>query len=241
VGCGSPQFDTSSRRADVVRWNLRNSATWNNNLNFRSCFVFCSRLWAKYFQYFTQKSFTVSRCEWSAGRGVQDMVCRTWSAGHGLQDMVCRTWSAGRGLEAVSKEKRIPAPIGNKIPIVRYLDLLVCWRFFLARWQNCEKRLLAQSCPSVRPHETISAPAGRVFVKFYTWVFFKNLWKKNSSLFIKSDKNKGYFTQNLCTFMTISRWVLPRIRNISDKVAVKIKTHILRSNNFFPNIVHFMR
>ena len=81
VDHSSPQFDTSSRRVDVVRWNWRNCAICNNNLNFRACFVFCSRLWKNYFLYFTQTSFMVSRCEWSAG---------------------C-------GLEAVVEEKRIPA------------------------------------------------------------------------------------------------------------------------------------
>ena len=34
---------------------------------------------------------------------------------------------------------------------------------------------------------------------------------------LKSDKNNGYFTWRLFTFMTISRWLLLRMRNVSYK------------------------
>ena len=105
-----------------MRWNWRNSATWNNNLNFRACFVFWSRLWVKYFLYFTQKSFTVSRGEWSA-------EC---------------------GLEAVTKEERIPAPIGNNIPIVQYLDLLQFIDEFFWRVAKITKATVSFVLP-VRP------------------------------------------------------------------------------------------
>jgi hypothetical protein len=39
----------------------------------------------------------------------------------------------------------------------------------------------------------------------------------------------------------ISCWILPRMRNVSDKVVEKIKTHNLCSVTFFPKIVPFMR
>jgi len=125
MGRLSPQFNTSSRRVDVVRWNLRNSATWNNNLNIRAYFVFCSWPWTKYFLYFTQKSFTISRCE----------------------------WSAERGLEAVMKEKRFPALIGDKISVVQCLALLqfidnIFWRFSKTAKSDCKLRRV---CLSVRP------------------------------------------------------------------------------------------
>jgi hypothetical protein len=36
----------------------------------------------------------------------------------------------------------------------------------------------------------------------------------------------------LCTFMTIPRGIPPPIRNVSDKIVERFKTHILRSINF---------
>jgi hypothetical protein len=44
----------------------------------------------------------------------------------------------------------------------------------------------------------------------------------------------GTLHEDLCTFVIISRWILLRIRNFSDKIVEKIKTHILCSINFFP-------
>ena len=35
--------------------------------------------------------------------------------------------------------------------------------------------------------------------------------------------------EDLCTFMIISRWMLPKMRNFSDKTVGKIKTHMLCS------------
>jgi hypothetical protein len=44
---------------------------------------------------------------------------------------------------------------------------------FYVRSQNCEKWLLASSCPSVRPSvRNNSAPTGRIFMIFYIWAFF---------------------------------------------------------------------
>jgi hypothetical protein len=43
-------------------------------------------------------------------------------------------------------------------------------------FQNCEKRLLASSCPSVRPSVwNNSAPTGQIYIKFYIRGFFENL------------------------------------------------------------------
>jgi len=53
----------------------------------------------------------------------------------------------------------------------------------------------------------------------------------------------GTLLEDLGTFMIICRWVLLVMRNISDKIFAKIKTHILRSmfNNVSPKIVPLMR
>ena len=50
---------------------------------------------------------------------------------------------------------------------------------FWALSQNCEKQLLALSCLSVRVSAwNISAPTGRIFVKFDYCVFFFKSFKK---------------------------------------------------------------
>jgi hypothetical protein len=62
--------------------------------------------------------------------------------------------------------------------------------------------------------------------------FFENLLRK-----LKLHENLTNITSSLYedvfTFMTVSRWVLFRLRNILDKVVEKIKTHILCSVTFF--------
>jgi len=39
----------------------------------------------------------------------------------------------------------------------------------------------------------------------------------------------GTLHEDLCTFMIISRSVLPRMRNFSDKTVEEIKTHVMFS------------
>ena len=46
--------------------------------------------------------------------------------------------------------------------------------------------------------------------------------------------------EDIFTFMAKSRSVLLRMRNVSDKVMEKIKTHFM-FNNCIPKIVQFMR
>jgi len=98
------------------------------------------------------------------------------------------------------------------------------------RQQNCEKRLLASSCLSVRPRETTPLPLNG-FSSNLT-IFFENLYKKSISL--NSDNNNGTSQEELCTFMVTSRPVLLIIRNVSDKIVEKILTYILCSVTFFP-------
>jgi hypothetical protein len=38
-----------------------------------------------------------------------------------------------------------------------------------------------------------------------------------SNVLLKPDKNKAYFTWEACTFMTVSRWILLRMINVSQK------------------------
>ena len=50
---------------------------------------------------------------------------------------------------------------------------------------------------------------------------------------LKSGKKTGTLHVDLRTFMTVSSWILLRIRNVSDRSCKEIKTHILCSINVF--------
>jgi hypothetical protein len=58
-------------------------------------------------------------------------------------------------------------------------------------------------------------PNGRILEKFDIYVFRKFVEKIQISL--KSDKNTGTLHEDIFTFMTISRSILLRMRNVLDK------------------------
>ena len=64
-----------------------------------------------------------------------------------------------------------------------------------------------------------SAPTGRNFMT-YVWALFRKPVEK-IQISLKSDKNNWYFTADVSTFMTVSRWILLRVRNISDKTCTE--------------------
>ena len=67
-------------------------------------------------------------------------------------------------------------------------------RFFWVLSQDCDKRLLASSCLSVRVSAWYnSAPAGQIFMKFGIRIFFEKTVEK-IQVSLKSDKNNRYFT-----------------------------------------------
>ena len=77
-----------------------------------------------------------------------------------------------------------------------------------------------------------STPTGRIFMKFYIWIYFrKSVAEVQDSL--RPGKNNGYYFWRLCTFMIISRSVLIRMRNVSDKFIEISKPRILFSITFF--------
>jgi len=49
------------------------------------------------------------------------------------------------------------------------------------------------------------------------------------------------FLESVGTFMMISCWILCRMRNVSDKSCIEIKTHILCSVAFFWKMLRLMR
>jgi hypothetical protein len=99
------------------------------------------------------------------------------------------------------------------------------------------RKALASLCLSVRPSVRLSAwsnssPTGRIFIKFDIWVFFENLSRK-----FKFHENvtriKGTWHEAEYIFLIISRSILLRMRNVSDKHCRESQnTHFVFSNFF---------
>jgi hypothetical protein len=57
--------------------------------------------------------------------------------------------------------------------------------------------------------------------------------QKKCSFSVKSDKNNGHFTGELCKFMIISHWILLRMRNILGKSCTENQNTHFIFNKFF--------
>ena len=102
-----------------------------------------------------------------------------------------------------------------------------------ARSQNCEKRLLASSCPSVVRMEQLGSQYTDFHEIWHLRAFRKSVEKIKVSL--KSYTNNGYFTWGRINIFFISRSFLLRMRNVSEKpCTVNQNTHFV-SSNFFLN------
>ena len=111
-----------------------------------------------------------------------------------------------------------------------------------ARWQNGVKRLLASSwlsvCPSVRK-EQFGSLCTDFHEIWYGSTFRKSVEKIQVSL--KSLKNNGTLNEDHYTVLIISRWIILRMRNFSDRFVEKIKRHNLCSVTFLTKIAPFLR
>jgi hypothetical protein len=94
---------------------------------------------------------------------------------------------------------------------------------------NCRKRLLASSsvCPSAWNN---SDPSGRMWTKLDIWGVFRNSVEK-IVVSLNPTRITSTLHEDVSTFMTISRWILLRMRNISNEVQT-IRRHILCSITF---------
>ena len=85
------------------------------------------------------------------------------------------------------------------------------------RLKNCKKRLWVSSYlffrPSVRPHGKLDSHWTDFEEDLYLKFFRSCVEELHDSL--RSDKNSGYITKDVCMFTKISRWLLPRMRNVS--------------------------
>jgi hypothetical protein len=106
---------------------------------------------------------------------------------------------------------------------------------FCGRFRKIAKKKLAASYPSVYLSTwNNSAPTGRIFMKFDIWVFFENLWK-----IFKLHQNlttiTGTLDEDLPTLMILSRRMLLRMRDVSDKICRKKSNTCFIFSNCFPH------
>jgi hypothetical protein len=79
-----------------------------------------------------------------------------------------------------------------------------------------------------------SAPTGCIFMKFDICVFFENRLRK-LIFYYNLTRITGTLHEDQYTYLIISRSLLLRIINISDKIGEKIKTRILCLVTIFLN------
>ena len=92
-------------------------------------------------------------------------------------------------------------------------------------------------CPSSWNNST---PTGRILMKLAIWAFLEYLLRK-----FKFNQNPTRITdtlhENVFTFMTISRWILLRMRNVLDKSCRENQNTHFTLSYVFPKIAPFMR
>ena len=105
--------------------------------------------------------------------------------------------------------------------------------FFRAFRKNCERRLLASSCPFVRPSAwNNSAPTGRISMKFCILSAVREVVEK-IKLPLKSDKKNGYFTWRPKYIYDISANSSYNKKNVSDENCKEKSKHTFCAQKFF--------
>jgi hypothetical protein len=95
-------------------------------------------------------------------------------------------------------------------------EYIVPCDWFVGAMGNCENGVPASSCPSVRPRGTTRLPRDG-----FSWNVTFEYFFENQSRNIKRHWHLTRWTdtarEDPCTFMTVSRWILLRMRSLSDK------------------------
>ena len=78
------------------------------------------------------------------------------------------------------------------------------------------------------------APTQRIFLKLDISEIFEKLSRKYK-FYLNLTRIMGTLHENLCTFMVLSRLILVRKKNVSQKFAEKLKTHISCIKTFSEN------
>jgi hypothetical protein len=120
----------------------------------------------------------------------------------------------------------LASPARSRIP--RQLSVL-----FLGAFAKCRKATISFVMPvrvSVRWNN--SAPTGNIFMKFDIWVFLQSL-SRTFKFRQNPTKITGTLREDQNTFLIITRSLLLRMRNVSDKRCRENKNTHFTSNNFF--------
>jgi hypothetical protein len=104
------------------------------------------------------------------------------------------------------------------------LTIYIKWFHFRRFSQNCEKRLLAAAFLSVFLSVCVnnSILTGEIYVKIDTGLFLKNLSRK-CNFDLNVARIRSALREDLCTFVTRSRWIILRMGNVTRKILQKLK------------------
>jgi len=116
------------------------------------------------------------------------------------------------------------------------LRMLMYFRAF-AKLRKATKLNYVFICPSTW---NISASTVWISMKYYIWLFFKNLCRKFECHY-NMTRIRGTLHEDLCTFIILSRWILLRMRTSSGKTCKENQIAHFTFTNVFPKIVPFMR
>jgi hypothetical protein len=120
----------------------------------------------------------------------------------------------------------------------QFLILINTLRTVFKRLCRIMKDDITSSClsPSLRPYGNTALPLVGFSLNL---VFFENL-SRNFKFYSNLTRITCTLREDQCAFMITFRRILLIVRNVSEKVVWKIKTHFV-FNNFFPKIVPFGR
>jgi hypothetical protein len=113
---------------------------------------------------------------------------------------------------------------------------------FEAWSQNFKKRLLSLSCLSVHTHGTTRPPL-EGFSLNLIFKYLPKICRENSSFIKIWQEWRVLYSQThvyIYIYVTISRWILLRMRNISNKTCRGNYSKHWMFRNLFPNIVPLM-
>jgi hypothetical protein len=195
------------------------------------CIYLCSVIGARFITLATKLKITSQwprcMCIYRSNAGVEFCVC--------VPVVLCMQ---GTCSDHVSKRQKIELSWKMLKQRAGWAD-----QWLLAAFAKLRKATIGfvMSAGYVRPHGTTRLPLDRFSWNLIFEDFFYNMPRK-----FKFDWNltsmTGTLREDLRTFMTISRSVLLRMRNVSDKSCRENQnTHFVFSNFFFPKIVPFMR
>jgi hypothetical protein len=114
----------------------------------------------------------------------------------------------------------------------------MCWSWsrdeFLARFQSGEKRLLAPSCLPVRLSAQNNSAVWTDFYEMRLFEYFSKIRRENSSFTkIWQELLCSALRQYEYPFMVISRSVLRRMKNVSEKICRENWNTCLTLNDLF--------